>query len=523
MTCPNCRPNSSMAHPYRFVGSRKEEIAHILNEASRVEAWISGLRSEKAALLRRLNALNSPISTLPNETLSAIFEFACPSPDFETRIQRLTHPRNTFSPSSEHVVDDIEDYIPFQLVLGAVSAHWRDVVQGTPRLWKSIVLDVSPNNAQCCAAILRLFFQKLGLASMSLTVDYSSDFQRSTSGLLIHETIDHLLIERLPRLRGLHLTNPPSAWFTHFPSLSQLISLTIDDNNPSSTEFVLPPTAPLRLFGLRVRERGSPYTTPIQLPFSGITSVMVSQMPFHDAVRLLLNIPSLIEFRCCRPRHLGSTALGTTLVAPVVLHRLRVLELSTPTGNCDLASALIQYLHVPSLRELRWEANHQPLGDAEAFFNRLPTTLTKIDLRSSSCLQYLPLDSSVEQLTLHNCIELHLRAFLESLREKLSQASDCRPLMAFPRLTRLSLAGCILRQFPHGGVVMGNFLDHKRLIPLFVSAMESRRVEGVEFALDMLSGISAHWEPMIQERLREMVAGGFNLKIREGSKQVPWL
>ncbi|KAF5346265.1 hypothetical protein D9756_011269 [Leucocoprinus leucothites] len=420
--CFNCPTIPSMAYPLRFVGSKDEEIMYINRETRRLEELIRNLENQKAELLQRLNALNSPVNSLPVETLSTIFEFVCPPYDLDTRIHLLTRDQSKFSPKPDNAVDLMEPE-HLQLVLGAVSARWRSVVRATPRIWTSIVLDVSTTDTEHTSAFMRLCLENSGQLPICLTLDYSVDFGHSDPGVLVHESVDHLVIDNLSRCRGLHLTHPPAAWFSHFPSLSQLADCSIDGHRQFGTELVLPRATPLRRFAIRVPERRA--QTLLQLPWSGITSLAISQMEFQYAAQMLLNCPNLIEFRCCQSRRPGAINTPVTLVGPVVLQVLEVLELST-VGDCDWARAIVQHLRTPSLRQLQWKGFHDPPGPLQAFFDNLPSTLTTVSLHTSSPLQYLRLDSNIERLTLHNCIEEDLEIFLENLQKQVSQGRGCQ-------------------------------------------------------------------------------------------------
>jgi hypothetical protein len=136
----------------------------------------------------------APRWSLPFETLSIIFEFACSAPGLHSRALAF-HTRNQDGRATKATVDseNIErDH--FQLVIGAVSSQWRSIVQTSPWLWTSIQLEVSQVSAEQRAAFLRLSLTNSKWTPISLSLHYADDFESSPS-LLIHETVDPLMIE----------------------------------------------------------------------------------------------------------------------------------------------------------------------------------------------------------------------------------------------------------------------------------------------------------------------------------------
>ncbi|KXN88057.1 hypothetical protein AN958_07789 [Leucoagaricus sp. SymC.cos] len=349
-----------MGVPFCFARSKSEEIAYIRKETKRLEVLISELTNARAALLQRLNALASPVMSLPVETLSIIFGLAGPPNGLKDQIRSIGR-------FEGRKIDKV-DISP--MTLSAVSSYWHDIVHANPWFWASINLSINPENVKRRAALLRLYLESSKGVPISLALSYSHDFHEQSTAFFVHESVDPIIIDTLPRTHGLHLVRPVRAWFSYLSSLPQTADHLIHD----------PPTAPLYRFPEDLYIPRASSLTTVQHPGYGPTSLIIMHLPILDIVEILLNCPNLNELHYQQ----SSTDFGApvTFRKPVYLSHLRVLGLYL-TGGCIRSRVLIQHLHVPALEELRWEIDFlRPLSleDIEAFFRRLPSTLSKADL-----------------------------------------------------------------------------------------------------------------------------------------------
>lgn len=95
--------------------SQDDSAALIYREEQRLEGL--QLFTERATLLRRLNAIRSAVRALPQELLSLIF-------------RQAVHPTDK---------DDEMNEVFVPVILREVSTQWHDVVHATPQPWTNCI------------------------------------------------------------------------------------------------------------------------------------------------------------------------------------------------------------------------------------------------------------------------------------------------------------------------------------------------------------------------------------------------
>ncbi len=115
-TCPSCHQNiPNQPQSRTFEGLPDDKVTFIHQEIYHIDQQIAQLRRDRAFLSRNLNAVQSLVVRLPTETLSSIFEHACPPPDLsDLHVYRYYHTSSVLKQFGG-------DY--FQFILSGVSSH----------------------------------------------------------------------------------------------------------------------------------------------------------------------------------------------------------------------------------------------------------------------------------------------------------------------------------------------------------------------------------------------------------------
>ncbi|KAF9445489.1 hypothetical protein P691DRAFT_777536 [Macrolepiota fuliginosa MF-IS2] len=492
--CSHCHQTQFYKSPpptRPFLGSQLEEVIYIYEETFRLEELIAQFNEERAALLRRLNIIQSPTIGLPTEILSTIFEHTCPPPDFRNQ--------HEFPPYGEETEDE-EQEMPFQLVLGAVSSHWRRVVRSSPRLWTSVFsnIGVSPKKFP---NILRLFIENSKHVPLSLVLRFLDS--NPMNPFLVHPSIDLLIIEALPRIRELHLVNPPRIWHAYLPCLTRLAECSLNLSRPEAyvpdQQVMLPLIAPLRRLSLQ--EALWRTDASLQLPFLAITSLTLSEIPPDLSVQVFLQCPNLVEFHCISYSVQLPPPKPVTLTNDITFQYLKIFDWET--RSCPWSHALVRYLTTPILRELRIFAMLDPTEcNSQEFYNRLPPTLTKLELLTPSHVNYVRDDSNIEDLRMLYCNTEEVFQLFQRLRPIWR---DGKLVKTFPRLRKLTIG--------EGG-------DDLDLLPVSCSIavleMLEKRLDSSTNSFHLVLETSeVDWLPEVEGKLKELKQAGFDLKIIE--------
>ncbi len=519
-TCPSCHQNIPDQSQSCVPGGRDEEIAFINQEIRRVDQQVAQLIQDKATLLRSLNAVQSPIMRLPSETLSSIFEYTCPPPDFND-----LHVYYYYNTSNETADNEY-----FQFTLGAVSSHWRQVVRSNPHLWKWAELLITTSNVEKKAMFLRLFIENSKKVSFTLALQFSLRVGSEESPCLVHPTIDDLLIETLPRIKGLYLVSPPRQWHNYTLFLTHIQECSLDLSLPfgpgredpvSSDQITLPMGAPLRRVSLQEVICSN---TDLQLPWTTITSLSLSCIPPDLSVQVFIQCPNLVEYRYFAPSDQGPQ-LGepgeVSLRSPFSSHFLVDFHLNA--YDTPWIRALLQHLQLPALRRMHWNTFDDDAGDdfnslIQGFLGRLPSTLTTVVLEDTAYhLEYIPDDLNIEKLVLCHCTDHELRTLFHILTPNLQEGRTVKPL---PHLKIMTIHGKIINETFRSS---GNGIFRESDSIALVEMLEQRLIDtGDSFVLEVHKAV-LDFALDARTRLGRLIRKGFGIRIIQGLEEDLWL
>ncbi|KAF5355913.1 hypothetical protein D9756_004377 [Leucocoprinus leucothites] len=502
LTCGNTVFKDSQRLLLRPTGPRQESAVFLYDKASQLAQLIKSLQNERVSLLQELNCIQSPVMSLPNETLSIIFEHAC-----------LPH---DLSPQPED-----RPVNHFRFIIAAVCSHWRNVAHGTPGLWSSVALYITPYNTRKKVEILEGIWSLVKTSPLALSLHFSHNFVFAPLALFT-PSVDPVIIQALPRIRELYLVRPCRLWFQHFPSLSHLetVSLTLDlvtESDNYAIEFS--EHAPLRNLSIERSPQFEGREIVSKAPWSAITSLNFVHVRISSALRIMRYCPSLVQFRLTNnasDRRAGPPNDPVTLNAPVVFPNLEVFELSS--ADADWSDVLAQHIHFPLLKELKWQRN-LPTGldsGMQALFARLPSSVTIVDL-SCPDLSYVHDNPNIEELRVAIDRIGDMDRFLQQLKPRPAPSGELAN--TFPKVKRFVLyrkpAQLLLRFDPLAPGYSQLLLD----------ILEERLDCGdvTAFCLEM-DCFEIKWLPEVQTRLKELVEDGLDLKIVDSSeKAANWL
>lgn len=294
----------------------------------------SNLRDAQAALLHRLNELNSITRNLPPEVLSEIFADVCADFCF-FRATKIHHP---------HI----------QLI-SQVCSSWRQTVLTTPSLWCS--LEIRLPDAKWATRnslnLLRLHIKNAGVLSLSIGLETQRKIRHRGVPLLPQEhyecrakyvpytdLLHAILAEYHTRLGCLilgqsstvpvewletlqaHTVSTPSAdggQSRTYPNLTSLVigylswqGLASPTNLPYQL-FKDPETTPL-LRRLRLRSCGG-----VEVPLNNLTALHLRYCPPKECINILVQCFQLTEF-CVQQSHLASES---AVSVPALLRSVR--------------------------------------------------------------------------------------------------------------------------------------------------------------------------------------------------------
>jgi hypothetical protein len=152
---------------------------------------------------------------------------------------------------------------------------------------------------------------------------------------------------------------------------------------------------------------------------------------------------------------------------------------------------------------MRWNAFDDPTdNNIQAFLNRLPSTLTELELFPPSHFGFIRDDMNIEHLSMVACTSSDLMAVFRKLRPRWEEQRLVKPL---PRLKRLTIG--------EGNEDLNN-LDGSYSIAVW--EMLDKRLDRFNnnFCLDMPS-VHIDWLPEVRMRLGELLQAGFDLQIHE--------
>ncbi|KAF9442251.1 hypothetical protein P691DRAFT_630787, partial [Macrolepiota fuliginosa MF-IS2] len=364
------------------------------------------LSRQRTALLRELNAIQPPIRVLPTETLSFIFQFVCPLPDFS--------PTTTSSPplvGMQSAIRDTSHWYHMYLVLGQVSTYWRQILLSTPQLWTTIHLNISCEEAESEAMFLGRFLDRSGNLPLTLSFQYHEGYTVPAS-TLVHETVDAQLLENLPRTKKLYVDNPPPAWFSrsspYLMGLTDYYLGTVDEDRLSEPSLARCPNIhTLTIFNVYA---------PIGLPSPCLVTILdVACASLDNIFQLLLQCPNLVQLYV-REMNIPLDD-STPPTKEFVLKQLEELRFELWDGDGPWFDAFIDNIRLPSLRVLCWSNWNTPfsISSVRNFFANLPPKLRTLELHKDidsdasyladfmSILNRLHDSTAIEHLAFNDC------------------------------------------------------------------------------------------------------------------------
>lgn len=441
--CPYCyQPAFDQVPPLDPNQQRSwEEINQLHDEIRKLDESVANLSRKRAALLRDLNTVQPSISTLPRETLSLIFFFACPPPKLEI-----------YSGKSDFISvarpRDLRWY-DIYTVLSDVCQLWRRTLLSTPQLWNCVNGNITDDTIDTDVSFFLQFFRNSGDLPLTLSFNYNYAESLDITGNLLHPNIDPDILRNFSRIKTLHLEGPPPAWFSHSPPYLSRLTHCLLDRIPSEREHNLTLKYSPHLTQLTLID----ILTPIELPSPcHLTVLNLCYVPLDTCFYLLSNCPGLIEL------HARSMAVtiwdvdsGPLPVEKFTLNKMKVFDWSvSSTMGIDQRwqDALLNHIHLPSLRTLRWNHTLHSLifafeQVAENFFSNLPSTLTTLELDKiggfqgdfTNVLNHLPDHTNIEHLILRNCSTTFVQGTLQTLIPRKDGNSR------FPDLRKITIDG----------------------------------------------------------------------------------
>lgn len=510
----------------------REEINQLHAKIRQLDESVAELSRMRAALLEELNHVQPQISVLPQEILSVIFQFAFPPPKF-----------GAFPPKDNNTIfGGVEgaDYSWFKIyrTLNNVSTHWRRTLASTPDLWTNVDLHIQDGPLETYKTFLPQFLKNSGDLPLNLSFHFP-EYIDLDDDILIHPTVDTLLLDNFARIKNLHLTFPPPAWFlrslAHF---EQLTHCSLENAHDSSLHLSLdrmPLVSELTLIG-----------NPVVLPSPCLITVLnLSRIPLNAAFRMITSCPNLIELHIRAPGYIWDPDTSYP-VETFTLPRLEVLDwvaLSVTGTILDIPweVSLMNHIHVPSLRALSWiHAVAMAIGRPPeirramaSFFTRLPLTLTTLEfvkIRDEPNTQEDGLlgvindnlhdDCHIESLIFTDCSSQFLAGILRKLTPQRTNAAP-----RFPRLREITMDGTFWPMEFIGNREQQRQDAETLLSQVFLKMVEKRiGVSDERFALHLKHASASGWLMQIRNKLvKLMKRHGSRLEIFIDSEPVTWL
>lgn len=448
------------------------------------------------------NSLQSPVSTLPPETLSLILQHTCATPNFYKRYG-LPGPSPPLPSTREKRA---------QFVLGGVCVRWRQVLFSTPSIWTSVDLVIEPDTVDKASAVLRAFLTYSGELPLAIGLRFLMwEFDPRP---LIDGPSDAALHRNTHRIRELYLSSAPDAWIDLLLSLLNLTCLSLKDAYRE-----LPPVV-INNQCSHLTLRALPENA--QLSCSEITTLHLYAIPINLCLKLLLHCPNLVEYRNRQP--VESEEEITLPGGSFALPRMETFEWSVAIRS-PFDVAMCQHIRMPALRELIWVediSEPEDLGIADPrddFFRNLPPTFTILRIHTTSLDS--DLTASVFDRVRDTCNIEHLifsglcDPLLTNTLTKLTPASETggsQRTMKLQKLKSILIEGPFIPSGDNQDRILG-MLEHRYLS----AGAHNQRAFRLEFSCKVV------FLPHFKERLKEMIGRGLKVEILEDSKSVDWL
>lgn len=545
-SCPRCgHPFNGFCELEKFVGHVIETLQQggnavaIQGEVRRLDDLIHQLNQDRANLLRKVNSTQGVTRRLPPEILSIIFQFAHPPIDFDTRTIVVEPPE--FRRLRREAYKKVDH---FQLVLGAVSWNWRQVIRATPQLWTTLSVGVYEMACENVVSLLDLYFKNSGRLPMTVELDFraqrklfgESDPEAITNGqstrMAPTEPLKTLFLNNAAKIQNLIVAGLPWEWVSSSgKTFSHCESLTLYWPAPDINfwEPRLVDLTPLsRLRHLRLRELSSP----LGLPWLMLTTLQWKDAPINLCVEALLKCRNLVEFKAIGIRQARKDNSPPSLNQPVVLEYLESLVWEPHNHPDAWSSTFLCHFRFSKLRILKWVGSDGERGPPERHF---PTFVSNLPVT----LQVLELAGAWKEFETVKTLLIGVPYILELVLENYHYATN----KAIIDMIGRPAAGLVVNNVYGRPVVVSKKLDGPRVLPRLrkltissgdeatpepeavarmLEALNGARVMREHFHLE-LKTMDEVWDSNLLARLKRLAESGFEFEIVLGSHYLDYM
>lgn len=521
----------------------------------RLDNLIAQLNQEDMAeLFHRINNVKATTRHLPLEVLSTIFQFACPPIDFGTPSELLT---------DQHSQRERYKEVHFQITLGAVSYHWRQVAWATPQLWASAFIGVHETSGENSVALLKLYFENSRNHPMTVKLDFTARLPRLQKVpahpevleefTLLVESIKCLIFDNATKIRTFITIGLQAEWnFLICKDLLQCecIELYWGPRSSPSPSYIrqwrnergLLNLA--KLPNLRHFCATDPAYTPFILPWSKITTLHLFYVAVNKVIESLIKCPNLIEFESRGLDSLSAWSTTPSFNQTVTLKHLESLTWCTHTSVWN--SAFLRHMRFSKLRILRWRVSPYQDYTSEGFLNNLATFFLSLP----ETLQVLELDHNWDRYQIMKRIFTSVPQLPELILKASQGTSYSWHSLAMNMIGRPAarLVEGTTTLVPPSSVTDSNrsegpkILPHLRKLTLslgsgssmgrdtdlviveMLEALHSARVTQGRFCFEMMQTPTNNtWSPEVLARLKQLAESGFEFEILLGSRRLDYL
>lgn len=506
------RPWSSTIELETFLDGDIERIQADIDQLEKVALHIKVIQ---AKLRRKVNEIQSAPGKLPDEILSTIFSYACPTP-------------SVLSPEQDS---------HFQLVLGAVSSRWRQIIWSTPKFWKVAVMDEwwNPDSFDHTIALLSLYVRNVGSCPLDLDFEIPSKSLLGESLADLTPFKDLVFRNAATKLRALNPRLIPAKWLSllsgNCPNLQKLRvgklywpeQVIETPELPSGVAEVIITDVP-NLHHL-VYDRD--FDRRVVFPWHQITILDIHRLSLSQVLHLLHLCPNVFKVSLdCFFSGIDDEEpdLQDALSRrPIRLDRLVDLQHTMSRRLCEV----IRRLHFPVLGKLRWlntdfidavrtglelSKGLRPMPTVTCFSGNARYAFNAVKWKEVFTT-YLPNLTHLELVALQLVPEIFLK-ILDPTSELGSEAGQ----LVLPRLEHLAME--------IQSDTKKSAKQSRRLLVDLVTMLQNRRQispEFNEFTLTVSEEIAKSRGRNVRKRLRKLVEDGLKLTILAETRLDNWL
>ncbi|KAF5356004.1 hypothetical protein D9756_004417 [Leucocoprinus leucothites] len=582
--CPICGYSpetfSSLTHDFATLTDTANNTALLVQRTTQIDELILRLRQERTRTQQKLNLLNASTRHLPDDILSTIFRFVCPPIDFD---QYFSYQYKTEYHQAEAGFC-AEDMPNPQLVLTAVSSHWRQVARSTPYIWSTLSLGIHDQNIQRRISLLELYSENSGGIPLSIGFDFEDNGQTNgqtsrvtwarfmniledapqsstTTGGGTASGVSVLLQELLQKLgslklKCLRLNSPFPQWLPFLPDtfrdLEQLSIGWVDawralegQFSRSSQSFRL--TNPSSLRKLAIHGVMSSAVS-IQLNWDMLRELTLDRVKYPLCIDLLISCNNLRSFRSLRPDYyLDAQESQRTLPSfdPLKLEHL-TWSFPSSSSTTSINSSLLECLRLPYIQSLHLigilETDSRDVLPAvvllpgmTSFIEHLPSPVPSLTIEIHDNPHTFKLTEILERWV--STPSLNLNRFCIQGVCPYVAAQICTLIKSKGRFTAQTIelhVGArkicqILRPSRREGTqTYQRAADcSSSLDPMVVLDMLSRRETGRQpkFILELGDDCPhpTSWDREVWERMREMNTDDLEVILQHGGKEISWV